>query len=195
VALVVAAPATAGQPVGSPAAREALAQCESLADQPTSADWDRLTRALELAEQAVAADDRDAKAHFAVFCNLAKRTHVSGFTLRSLLAVRRLHSEIDRTLELAPDYTDALVAKGTFLLNLPRLLGGDVQEAERLLRRALAAEPDRIAARLSLAQVRAARGDREDALTEARLALRAALDADRPAQAQEARALIARLGG
>src|SRR5690606_29780309 len=37
-----------------------------------------LDRALELAEQAVAEDPKDAKAHFAVFCSLGRRAEIDG---------------------------------------------------------------------------------------------------------------------
>ncbi len=183
----------AAEPAGSAAAQHAIALCDAVDDRPTVEASGQLARALELAEQAVAADDNDAKAHLAVFCTVAKQTSIAGFSLRSLLAVRRLQREIDRTLELAPDYTDALVAKGAFLLNLPRLLGGNVREAEHLLRRALELEPERISARLYLAEALESLGFHEAARAQAEHALVAALRAGRGPQAEEARQLIARL--
>jgi tetratricopeptide (TPR) repeat protein len=183
----------ATEPVGSAGAQQAIALCDAVDDRPTAAASAQLARAFELAQQAVAADDHDAKAHLAVFCTVAKQTSIAGFSVRSLLAVRRLHREIDRTLELAPDYTDALIAKGAFLLNLPRLLGGDAREAERLLRRALEFEPDRISARVYLAEALATLGFRDAAHIQAEQALAAALSAGRQPQAEEVRQLIARL--
>jgi hypothetical protein len=193
--LAVAAPAAlrAGEPTGSPAAAAALDQCNALGERPPAAAGEALARARHLAEEAVTADGQDPIAHFALFCTLAKQTYVSGFSLRSLLAVRRLHREIDTTLSLAPDYTDALVAKGAFLLNLPRLLGGDARTAEDLLRRAVAAEPDRIDARLYLAEALSARDARAAAQEQARAALGIALAEDRQPEAREAQLLLARL--
>ncbi|MCK6555658.1 hypothetical protein L6Q96_13930 [Candidatus Binatia bacterium] len=135
------------EPAGSPAANAALDLCEDTPERPAAEYRERLERGVRLAEEAIAADDRDAKAHFALFCNLAKLTHVRGLRPEALMAVFRLHREIDRTLELAPDYADALTAKGAFVLNLPRLLGGDPRAAERLLRRALELDPGNATAR------------------------------------------------
>ena len=193
VGWAAASPAVAADPVGSPTAQRALALCTAIDERPSAAEWDRLAQALELAEQAVAADSRDAEAHFAVFCNLAKQTYITGFSLRSLIAVQRMRREINAALVLAPDYTDALIAKGALLLNLPRLLGGDPSESESLMRRALALEPDRISARLYLAQALSARGDRDAARVQAEQALHAAVSANHQPQADEARLLIAQL--
>src|SRR5262249_59714082 len=128
-------------------------------------------RGLTLAEQAVGADDADAKAHFAVFCNLGKEMKLRGVSLGSLTGVQRLRREIDRTLELAPEWPDALLAKGSFLSELPRLLGGDAKEAERLMRAALKLDPDYLEAHLRLARLLADGGRREEARSEAQRAL------------------------
>ena len=192
-ALAAASPVAAGEPPGSAVAEEAVKRCAAIDDRPSAAESERVAQALELAEQAVAADARDAKAHLAVFCSLAKRTYITGFSLRSLVALHRMHNEIDTALALAPDYTDALLAKGALLLNLPRLLGGDVVAAERLIRAALVIEPDRISARLYLAEALSARGERAAARAQAEAALVAAQSAGRQPQADEARLLIAQL--
>ena len=78
-----------------------------------------------LAEQAVALDDRSADAHFALFCNLGELMRIDGeLSITSVMGFRRMTKELDRTLELAPDHLAALSAKGTFLLRLSSLLGG-----------------------------------------------------------------------
>src|SRR5207253_9431020 len=73
--------------------------------------------------------------------NLGKLMRFDGVSFRSLLSLRRLHREVDRTLELAPDYADALVGKAALLYYSPRVLGGDPAEGERLLRAALWSNP------------------------------------------------------
>lgn len=79
-----------------------------------------------LGEQAVALDDRSAEAHFALFCNLGELMRVDGeLSITSVMGFRRMTKELDRTLELAPDHLDAMSAKGTFLVRLPSMLGGD----------------------------------------------------------------------
>jgi hypothetical protein len=117
-----------------------------------------IARALATAEEAVAADERDALAHFAVFCASGEQARLSGVSLTSLFGARRMRREVDRTLALAPDFADALLGKGALLSELPRLLGGDPAEGERLVRRALAVDPDYFGARMRLARILAGRG-------------------------------------
>lgn len=100
-----------------------------------------LARGLALADAAVAADDRSARAHYAVVCNLGKATALRGVSLGAFRAVARLRREIDATLALAPNDAETLAAKGAVLIRLPRLLGGDPVEGEQWLRRALAVDP------------------------------------------------------
>src|SRR5262245_35965053 len=123
---------------GSPKAHQALALCQRADAVPLALREAILTRGLDLAQAAVEADDGDAAAHFAVFCNLGKRLRLSGPSLRRLAEVRRLRHEIDRTLELAPDDPDALLGKGAMLLQAPRVLGGDPAAGARLIERARA---------------------------------------------------------
>jgi tetratricopeptide (TPR) repeat protein len=191
--LMLAALVLAADPPGSPRANQALAICLQEAATP-EARRANLKRGLALAEEAVAADERDAKAHFAVFCNLGNDLKLRGVAVSSLFAVRRLRREIDRTLELAPDYADALVGKGEFLLELPGVMGGDAAEAERLLRAAVKVDPDFIEAHLGLGRALAARGARDAARAEARRALAEAERVPDPAKVAAARKLLAQLG-
>jgi tetratricopeptide (TPR) repeat protein len=183
--------AVAADPPGSPTANESLAVCEQAGNASDPAEKRRLlARGIALGEAAVAADERDAKAHFAIFCNLGKQMRLDGIGLAALVSVRRLRREIDRTVELAPDYADALVGKGALLLDLPRLLGGDPAEGERLVRAALRIDPDFIEAHLALARALLARGARAEARAEAERALTLAeRDGDRD-RAREARDLV-----
>jgi len=186
-------PGTRTEPAGSPHAREALAICGRVDAAPTAEKAALIARGLALAEQAVAEDERDAPAHLAVFCSLGKQMRLSGVALSSLTALRRLRHEVDRALELAPEYTDALVGKGSLLLGTPRLLGGDPVEGERLLRVALRSDPDALDARLELARGLAARGARDEARSEAQHALAVAEREEDSARAAEARQLLGRL--
>jgi tetratricopeptide (TPR) repeat protein len=193
VSLAQSTGASTPEPPAKTSAERALEICDAAGNPPTAEARAELERGLSVAEEAVDADGRDPKAHLAVFCNLAKLTYLNGFSLRSLLAVWRLRREIDTALEIDPDYSDALLAKGSFLLNLPGFLGGDPNEAERLLRRAVELDPDWALARLYLAEALAAVGARDQAETQAHYALEIAERKGRTAQAEQARTLIARL--
>ena len=134
----------------SPTVRQALELCDAADSAPPSDRAAILTRGLERAEEAVEANPRDATAHFAVFCNLGKRTDLRRRThgfLGLLGDVGRARREIEEALILAPDDPAALVAKGQMLTELPRLLGGDPAEGERLLRRAAALDPSALEVR------------------------------------------------
>lgn len=125
-----------------------------------------------MGEQAVALDDRSADAHFALFCNLGELMRIDGeLSVTSVMGFRRMTKELDRTLELAPDHLDALSAKGTFLLRLPFLLGGDREKGEKLLRYVLLKSPQSVNARLSLALSYCADGRHSEALSLASEAL------------------------
>ena len=130
----------------------ALTLCEE-ADQLSGDERRRvLLRGLELAEAAVAADPYDAKAHFAVFCNLGKQLQSHRPGPHDFMAVGRLKREIDTALALAPGDSDLLAAKGTLLLALPWFLGGDARQGEELLRATLVKDPDNAVARRYLSK-------------------------------------------
>jgi hypothetical protein len=152
----------AALPAGSPAAHEAIALCQQ-AEEPR-ADAERveiLTRGYHLAEAAVRADARDGLAHFALFCNLARRIRMSGLRFALPLDMLRALRALDRAIELAPADPDVLTAKGALLIELPRLLGGDAGRGEEWLRRALAVDPQHDVARTYLNSTRVFDSGRE----------------------------------
>lgn len=145
-------------------------------------------------EQAVAADDQSAAAHFSLFCNLGELMRIDGETsIASVLGFRRMMKELNRTLELSPDHLDALSAKGTFLVRLPGLLGGDRDKGEALLRQVIEREPMAVNARLSLAKSYCAGGRHEEAVTLAAKALDLAQSLQRADFIPEARRVLAQL--
>jgi len=91
------------------------------------------------------------------------------------------------------DEANALVGKAALLYYTPRLLGGDPVEGERLLRHALAVAPGYLDARLALARLLDARGDRDGARAAARRALGDAERDANPTKASEARRLLEHL--
>lgn len=152
-----------------------------------------LAEGLAAAEAAIAADERDALAHFALFCNLGERLRQRGVSVRSLFELGRLRVAVDRTLALAPDFPGAYAGKGALLLDTPRLLGGDPAEGERLLRRAVELDPDYFGARLDLARALARRGAVQDARDEGTRALAIAERRGDAADVAKARAFLADL--
>jgi hypothetical protein len=170
-ALVLGSAALAADPPGTPGSREALARCDAAASAPEGGRADAYAQALALADAAIAAHDDDALAHFAAFCALGGRLRARALAFSAPGDLRRLRREVDRTLALAPDFADALAGKGSLLLGLPRLLGGDPAEGERLLRQALAVDPDYLTPRLALVDALRDRGARDEARGEAARAL------------------------
>jgi hypothetical protein len=143
----------AADPEAERLAEAAVALCGRADRLPGGERRAMLRRGLQLAERARVQDETVARAHFAVFCTLGKLVDSEGIGWRTLGSVRRVRAAIDRAVALAPDDVDALVGKGALLLRLPHLLGGDEQEAETWLRRALQIDPWHVSARSYLAQL------------------------------------------
>jgi hypothetical protein len=147
-----------------------------------------------LGEQAVAMDDQSADAHFALFCNLGELMRIDGeMSLTSVMGFRRMMKELDRTLELAPVHLDALSARGTLLVRLPSMLGGDPDKGEQLLQHVIKKEPQAVNARLSLAKSYCSRGRHHDAVTLASEALSLAQAQQRADFIPEATQIVAQL--
>lgn len=153
--LAVLAGASAGDADDRPTVGDVVTLCRTIDGLPSAQRMPALDVAVEVAEQAVVDDPRDAQAQFAAFCSIGKRRQLLGLGLGSLGDVRRARRALEHALELAPDWPDAIAAKGAFLLELPSLLGGDRDEAERLLQRAVVLDPDNAEARRLLDGLRA----------------------------------------
>ncbi len=172
---------------------EAVTLCRETQLKPAAeraALWDR---GAKLARTAIAADAANAAAHFALFCNLGMQAQHAGLSLWALAMLPRMRFEIDQALLLSPDYSEALAGKGAFLFFLPRLLGGDPEEGERLLRAGLARDESNALARLILAKVLVWRGRRAEGLAEAEHAWMLLTAAGRDAEAARARAFMGEL--
>jgi tetratricopeptide (TPR) repeat protein len=143
VALAIAAGPSAWGASGAEAPEEeALRLCRAADAAGGDVRKAMLERALSLATGAVRSAPDRADAHFAVFCALGKQLDDRGVGWGSVGAIRRLRGAVDRALELDPDHVDALVGKATMLLRLPRVLGGDRDEARRCLERARRLGPE-----------------------------------------------------
>jgi hypothetical protein len=186
---------TSGGETSAAVAQRALVECERGRAAKERDERQRyFERGNQLAERAVALDDNNAQAHFAVVCNMGELMRIDGESIRSVFALRTLMAEIDRTLELEPNHTGAMATKGTLLLRLPRLVGGDPPEGEALLRRVVSLDPHAVSSRLTLAKTCTGRGEREEAISLATRALEIARAEGRPNEVAEAETLLASLG-
>lgn len=156
----------------------------------------RLTHFLkgqDLAEQALKLDDHYPDAHYALFCTLGEQLRIDGENLSSIIGFREMMAALDRTLELKPDHLDAISSKGSFLVRLPSILGGDVERGEKMLRLVIKKEPKCINARLTLAKFLADRGDFPEAVQLTKVALKYAEKQNRQDFIPEARETLEKL--
>jgi tetratricopeptide (TPR) repeat protein len=173
---------------------EALKECElGRAAKGRAARLAHFRESQALAERAVALDDRLADAHFALFCGIGEQLRIDGESFSSVFGFRRMMAALNRTLELNPEHLDALSSMGTVLVRLPAFLGGDVTRGERMLRQVIRRDPKAVSARLTLAKVYAAQGDRRQALVLATEALQFARADRRADLLPEAHATLAEL--
>ena len=91
-------------------------------------------------KRAVEVNPEGKEGHFYYMSNMGALAQFKG-TLSSIWKFRKIKREMDRTLELDPDYPPALVARGQYLTEMPGLFGGDEQEAYRLYQRAVEVDP------------------------------------------------------
>lgn len=154
---------------------EALAECnKGRSAQKRDIRLTHFQKAQTLAEAALKLDDHNADAHYALFCTLGEQLRIDGENLNSIIGFQEMMASLDRTLELKPDHLDAISSKGTFLVRLPSILGGDVQRGEKMLRLVIKKEPKSINARLTLAKTLGDRGEYEEAIQLATVALKQA---------------------
>jgi tetratricopeptide (TPR) repeat protein len=166
---------------------ELLRRGEDSYDPAAKAEFYR--QGLDLAKQAVAADDNNADAHFALFANMGRVMLADGATPNPLNLLR-VNRELDRTLELDPHHSDALAAKGGLCRQLPRLLGGSLSKAERYLQEAIANDPDAVGARIELARTYKDMGKAAQGVEPLRVAMSIAERQGKTRQLYEARELL-----
>jgi len=187
---ILTMPALAGNPVKD-LTRLARSEChQGRAAKERDVRLAHFQKGQAFAERAIGLDERSADAHFALFCNLGEQLRIDGESLTSVFGIRRIMNELDRTLELAPGHLDALSAKGTLLVKLPDMLGGDPERGEQLLQQVIKREPKAVNARLALAKVRCERGRHQEAVTLASDALTIARKHKRTEFIPEAKAVL-----
>lgn len=184
---------SAGSDTAQTLAKRALESVRRGEDAPAKeAKLSAYREAQTLAERAVALADDNADAHFALFAAHGRILLLQGATANplNLLTVNR---DLDRALQLNPNHSDALAAKGGLYRQLPWVLGGSLQKAEAYLMRAIEIDPNAVTARIELAETYRAMGypDRGVPLLEA--AVQVAQAAGKLRQLAEARSLLREL--
>jgi tetratricopeptide (TPR) repeat protein len=164
---------------------------ESSDDDATKLDWYR--RGKEFADTAVRLEDRSAEAHFALFANWGRWLQTDGW-LKNSFRLPALRKELDRTLELDPNHSDALAAEGGLYLQLPRFLGGDAAKAEPILARAIQLDPEAVGARLELGDYYYRQNRRDAARELASAALRLAITQGKARFIRRANTLLQEIG-
>ena len=150
-------------PGAPPDAARAIRACENIDSTPPEQRPQQLAAALEWADQAVLRFPDSPRAQFAVFCTLGRKLETNNNHLKSVFLVRRAHRAVQKALALQPAYVDALVAHGAMLGRLPWVLGGDNDQAESLIRRAIALDPAFLPAHRELANLLQAQGRDDEA--------------------------------
>ena len=149
---------------------------------------------LALGRRAVALDDGNADAHFAVFANNGRIMLLEGVSLNPLNLVRA-NAELERTLEIQPNHYDALAAKGGLYRQLPWALGGDLDKAEETLRKAIDLNPNAVGARIELALTYRDKGEPGRGRPLLETAARIAEQQGKQRQLREARELLREIDG
>ncbi len=170
---------------------QALKECElGRAAKGRAARLAHFQQSQTLAERAVALDDQLADGHFALFCSIGEQLRLDGEIFSSVVNFKRMLAALDRALELDPEHLDALSSKGTVLVRLPAILGGDAVKGERMLWQVIKRDPKAVSARITLAKLYVAQGDRGQAIALASEALRLARSERRADLIAEAQATV-----
>lgn len=105
---------------------------------------------LTLASRAVALDEENSDAHFAIFGNKGRILLLEGVGANAI-SLLQVNGDLERALELNPNHADALTAKGGLYRQLPWVLGGSLTVAESCLTKAIRLDPEAVSARIELA--------------------------------------------
>jgi tetratricopeptide (TPR) repeat protein len=149
-------------------------------------------RGLNLANRAVALDDENADAHFAVFGNKGRLLLLEGVGANPV-SLLQVNHDLERALELNPNHADALTAKGGLYRQLPWVLGGSLTVAEDCLTKAINIDPDAVSARIELAVTYKEMGQPERSLPLLEKAAAIAERQGKQRQLREARELLQEL--
>ena len=120
-------------------------------------------------------DDRSADAHFLYAANRGSAARLRGMSAGPFV-LKEIKDHVSRAIELDPGHARALQMMGGLLAELPWVLGGNGDDAQRYLQRAIAADPNYTNARLMLAKLYL----KQNRLKDAERQLRALLQTPHP---------------
>jgi len=120
-------------------------------------------KGVEYGSRAIEANPDGKEGHFYYMANIGAIAQLKG-TLTSLWRLRKIKREMDRTLEIDPNYPPALLARAQFLMEMPGVFGGDKEEALRLCARVIRLDPDHLPTYIAIARLLAAEGRYDEAL-------------------------------
>jgi tetratricopeptide (TPR) repeat protein len=124
-------------------------------------------RGRDVARRAIELAPDSPEAHLWYAANLGRWAITKG-KLRAAFTLSTLREEIDTVLRLDPHNLAGLALAGTFYLETPGFLGGDVPRAEGYQRKALALDPHFTRARVELGRILIEQGRYADARRELR---------------------------
>lgn len=158
-----------------------------------AAKIDAYREGVALARQAIAADDLNADAHFAMFANQGRVMLHEG-AVPNPLTLMEANRELNRALELNPNHADALAAKGGMYRQLPWALGGSNEKASEYLARSVELDYDNACgARIELAELYRDLGYPERSVPLLKKAVEIATRDNKPDKLQKARTLLREL--
>jgi len=120
-------------------------------DNNSEEKWNRFAKGSDIAQKAIKADSSNPDAYFYYVANEASLAKSKGI-FGSFFLVKKLKKNVDKVLELNPNHIEGIALKGAILNAIPGIMGGDVKEAESLLRKALAMDPHLTSTKIFLAK-------------------------------------------
>ena len=137
-------------------------------------------RGRQVADLAVKRDPENADARFWRAVNLGRAAELKG-AFHALSEIKTLREEMNAILQRHPDYASAYSFLGSYYSQLPRVLGGDMNEAMSMYRKGLKLNPRSTGMRVGLAKTLIAKS----MPTDARVELQRVLDETAPSNPAE----------
>lgn len=120
-------------------------------DNSSEEKWNRFKKGSEIAQKAIKLTPQNPNAYFYYVANEASLAKSKGI-FGSVFLVKRLKKGVNKVLELNPNHIEGIALKGAILNSIPGILGGNVKEAESLLRKALELDPHLTSTKIFLAK-------------------------------------------